>query len=339
VHSPATALLTTDIQPATLIELEEAARLVGRLDGRISGTSVRQAWTIRASWAGYAEALRLQGAEIDDIDIFAWSCGVALPRRPRRTSHLDELSGFTLWRERLANRRPGAWRDALPFTPSIAMDQPVLLRALGVVRHYAIACPGLDPWLLLPIALRELGASETMLPCIVAGAKAYRDPRRLSQESLRASLRSLSTRARAGLALLDGVERDHRHATATILAERRPGALRPLAALSLFRPLLSPMAVASALALSLSGAGKLLDRAAGLGLLREISGRTSWKTYLAPDLAIAFGFASPERGRPRIEPPRDATAPDLAAVLAAFDRDMAAFDARFGTSGTADAAD
>lgn len=326
--------LSPDLAPETLIALEDAVRLVARLDGRISGSFMRQPWMLRAAWSGYAEALRLQGAEIDYIDIFSWGCGVPLPHRPRRTSHLDDMADFAGWVARISQRQPGAWRDALPFAPAPAPDLPLVLRALDVMRHYARIERGAAPWLLLPVALRQLGASETVLPCLVAGAKSFRARPALAPESLRSALRGLATAARRGIALLDGLERDDRHAARALLAERRAGSLTPLVALTRVRPMLSPALVAERLALSLSGAGKLLDRAASLGLVREISGRATWKTYLTPDLATLFSYAPAPRGRPPIAP---APMPDdagMAALLAAFDRDMAQFDARFGTSGT-----
>lgn len=331
VSSP---LSFADAQPSTLVAFEEATRLIARLDGRISGSFVRQPWAVRAGWSGFAAALRLQGGEVDDIDIFSWGCGVPIPHRPRRTSHLDDHDAFGEWACGLARTKGGAWRDALPFTPAIATDQPILIRALDVVREYALHSAAADPWLLLPILLRQFGATEVLLPCLVAGAKLFRDRRRVPQDVIRAALRMLSAQARQGLLLLDGLERGHRRAARTLLGERRPGALRPLAALSMVRPVLTPVSVAADLGLSLSGAGKLLDRAAGLELLCEISGRATWKTYLAPDLAMLLGFVSPPRGRPRAEPAFPTSDAEMAAMLAAFDRDMAAFDARFGISGT-----
>lgn len=60
-----------------------------------------------------------------------------------------------------------------------------------------------------------------------------------------------------------------------MLDEHRPDALIPLMALSLVRPALTPTSVADLLGLILSGSGKLLDRAAGLGLLKEVTGRST----------------------------------------------------------------
>ena len=307
-------------------QLEEAAILIARLDGRISASPVARAWRLRAAWSGYARAMRLQGAEIDDIDVFSWACAVPLPDRPRRPSHLDEYEGFAPWWQALEDGTASGWRDALPFTPAIARDMPLLLRALDVTRQHALRDGGAAPWLALPAALRGLGLSDAVLPCLAGGAKAFRFRAVLPEETLRATLRALAGAARDGLGLLDGLEADHRRAARAVLAERRPGALVPLAALAFAHPLLSPTTVADRLGLTLSGAGKLLERAAGLGLLHEISGRATWKAYCAPDLAIVFGLRAAPRGRPMRDTPLAPLDGDLAAILAAFDAEMAALD-------------
>ena len=83
------------------------------------------------------------------------------------------------------------------------------------------------------------------------------------------------------------------------------------------------------LGLSVSGAGKLLARAGADGLLVEISGRQAWRAYIAPDLAVAFGYATRPIGRPPSLPGPGSLDP----VLARFDADMAAFDARLSSLG------
>ncbi len=61
--------------------LERASLAIGRLDARVCATFTRTAWIERASWIGFAEARRGQGAEIDDIDVFGLSAGANLPQR------------------------------------------------------------------------------------------------------------------------------------------------------------------------------------------------------------------------------------------------------------------
>ena len=95
-------------------------------------------------------------------------------------------------------------------------------------------------------------------------------------------------------------------------------------------PLQTPEAVSRRLRLTLSGAGKLLQRAAELGLVHEISRRRSWRVYMTPDLAQALGFVRPARGRPPLLPVPAADGLDK--LLDDFDREMSAWEAQFGAS-------
>jgi hypothetical protein len=315
------------------VDMEDSANAIARLDGRISASPVADAWRLRAAWNGYAQALRLQGVEIDEIDVFAWGCRIPLPHRPRRTSHLEEFDAFGPWVSTFNQGTRGAWRDALPFSPVVQTDWPVILRALDLTRQYSLQVGSAEPWLALPSFLRHLGFKDNLLPCLTGGAKMFRLRRTPTYDAVRASVRALGSSARAGIDSLNGMERHYRDARRILLTERRPGALVPLMALSLVQPALTPTSVAELLDLSLSGSGKLLERAASLGLVHEITGRSTWKTYLVPDLAIAFGFAPARRGRPATTespPPFDKS---LAAVLASFDQEMEAFAARFGVAG------
>src|SRR3546814_3925446 len=70
----------------------------------------------------------------------------------------------------------------------------------------------------------------------------------------------------------------------------------------LFVPVVSPRMLARRLDVTISGAGKLLSRAAELDLLVEVSGRQAWRTYMTRDLAIAFGFGVRPVGRPPAPP-------------------------------------
>jgi hypothetical protein len=149
-------------------------------------------------------------------------------------------------------------------------------------------------------------------------------------DAVRASVRALGSSAKAGIDSLNGIERHYSEARRIVLAERRPGALVPLMALSLVQPALTPTSVAELLNLSLSGSGKLLDRAASLGLVHEVTGRSTWKTYLVPDIAITFGFTPARRGRPAKTEPLPPFDKSLAAVLTSFDKEMEVFAAKFG---------
>ncbi|MGQ7409859.1 hypothetical protein ACTGWG_12475, partial [Streptococcus suis] len=77
---------------------------------------------------------------------------------------------------------------------------------------------------------------------------------------------------------------------------------------------------------SVAGASKLLERGVAAGLLVEVTRRRTWRIFLAGDLAIAFGYASPKRGRPKAEPPPLPADRSLSAVFDSFDEEMAEID-------------
>lgn len=259
--------------------------------------------------------------------------------RPRCATHLDPFVAFSPWDKSLRDQDRLAWRDGLPTAvdePPDAAEHPPLVRAIERVRQFARANASIAPWLGLPFALRDLGLSASPLPCLTGGARALRIKAKPNEAEWLAVLRDLRGAADAGLARLDDLERHYRDAGRAIVAEFRPGTLPRLLALSQHRPLLSPQGVADRLRLSVAGASKLLDRATALGLLVEVTRRRSWRQFLTPDLAIAFGYARPRRGRPAKEPPPLAASRDLTAVFDAFDQEMAALDPLLG-NGTATA--
>lgn len=261
-------------------------------------------WRHRAAWAGFTAVRRAQGAEIDEIDIFALDCGASLPQRRPIAFADDELDALRAWQADLAKRQAPHWRELVPVTldlPADWGDRPALLRALELTARHARADRGAGPWLGMPALLKALGVSRTPLPCLVAADKALR------------------------LARLDGIEAERLTAAGVVARALRPGKLVALVALSQRQPLLTPLGIARMLDLTLSGAGKLLARAAGEGLVVEISGRQAWRAYIAPDLAIAYGFRRRPVGRPTLPV---ALAP-LDATLARFDAEMAAFAERF----------
>jgi hypothetical protein len=302
---------------------------ISRLDARFSVSSVASAWRRRGAWAGYARALQLQSAEIDEIDVFSWCCGLQIPGRTRRATTIDLFDRFDAWTAALTDRNPHAWRDALPTAvgePQAATEHPSFIRALDQVRQLARIDGTVLPWLGLPFALRDIGVTANPLPCLAGGAKAFRLKRKPSDADWLATVRVIEAAARAGLQRLDDLERFHRDAQRTIVAEFRPGALPKLLALAIHQPLLSPQAVGEQLGITVTGASKLLGRAVGAGLLVSITQRRSWQLFLPPDLAIEFGYAAAKRGRPAQEPPPLPASRALADIFADFDEQMADID-------------
>lgn len=95
--------------------------------------------------------------------------------------------------------------------------------------------------------------------------------------------------------------------------------------LTLALPSVAVRRVVADLDITLSGAGKLLARAANLGLLVEIGARRSWRTYVTADVAVTLGVKPPDRGRPRTLSPTPRSTAD---ILERFDAEMAAIDVR-----------
>ncbi len=332
------ALSSLTLTPQLVGSLATTATSIGRLDARISASLVAAPWRLRSAWTGYSRALQLQGIEIDEIDVFSWGCDLPLPDRPRRSTAIGEFDEFPGWWKTLHAPPATNWRDRLPFSPVQPADAgtwPALLRAVDILRQAARQDRTIGAWLRLPELLKGFGATKTPLPCLVDGAKAFRLRATPTHDDWRAILRALGKAAEIGLERLQTMEVHHRRAAATIVAERRPSALPRLMALAAFQPLLSPQSVAVQLDLSLPGAGKLLSRAAELGMLVEVSGRRAWRRYLVPDLAVTFGFMRAPQGRPRKPPAASLLDRDISDIFSAFDEEMRLLDIKLGGLGIA----
>lgn len=313
--------------------LADASAAIGRLDARISAAPFALAWCLRASWMGYATALRLQKFEIDEIDIIARECGLQLAGRPRLETAGDPFSAIEPWRARLAESEGRHWREDLPFTfdpPPGWEEAPALARALALLYCWARADATIAPWLAFPVVLRRMGLTQRALPCLVTGDPGQRLALDARPALLKRLLKQLRRSAEDGLTRLERLEDAVRRAAATIGAQHRPGKLAELGRLALTHPCLAARSLAPRLDLTVSGAGKLLERATRLGLLVEISGRGTWRSYVTPDIAFSLGLVAPMRGRPRLMP---APSPALDSVLAVFDAEMAEFEARMARVG------
>lgn len=313
--------------------LADASAAIARLDARICASSMAPAWTLRASWTGYAAALRLQAVEIDEIDIIAQECDLHIPGRPRLETVGDPFSAIEPWRARLTESEGRHWREDLPFSfdpPAGWDDAPALIRALTLLDTWARHDRTMAPWLAFPVVLRRMGLTQRALPCLVTSDPGQRfalDPR---PALLKRLLKQLARSAEKGLTRLERLESAAQRAAATIGAQHRPGKLADLGRIALTRPCLAARALAPMFDLTVSGAGKLLERATRLGLLVEISGRETWRSYVTPDVAVSLGLVAPARGRPRLMP---APSPKLDSVLAAFDAEMAELEARIARLG------
>lgn len=304
----------------------EAMSAIGRLDARISASPVAEAWRSRSSWYGYATALRLQRYEIDEIDVFSNTMGFPIPGRKSVATAQGPFEAYPNWLLSLQQRNPRHWREDLPFNfdpPHSWSEAPPPIRALTLLDVWSRKDETLNVWLAFPHLLARMGLTETPLPCLVVGDPALRTLYGPRERQLKRLLTALRNSAAEGLLRFERLEKWRLSLAAALADERRPGLLPELGRLVLVRPLISARSVSDAFEITLSGAGKLLARAASKHLLVEVSGRTSWRLYVTPDVGIAFGMVAPPRGRPP-SPPRPSK--QLDAVLEEFDREMAAID-------------
>lgn len=332
--------LTTVAWTASLADdLAQASAVLARLDARVSASSLRAGWILRASWAGYAAALRLQQSPVEEIDIIAERCGLRLPGRALIRTDDEPFAAYEPWLGALAEPTDGPrarhWSDGLPFTfdsPDGWREAPALVRALHLLDASARADRTIAPWLAFPLILRRIGLTRTALPCMALGEPSQRfasDPRPVL---LRRLLKALRRQAEDGLERLERLEASARRTALAVAAEHRPGKLADLARIALARPCLAARSLAPLVGVTVSGAGKLLERATALGVMAEISGRGSWRTYVTPDVAQALGLRSADRGRP---PSVSTSVPEIADILAGFDSEMAEIEERLRKLGIA----
>jgi hypothetical protein len=72
-----------DYTPELVSSLLSASSAIGALDARVSASPMAAAWKRRASWTGYAAALRLQNEPFEEIDVIAHLCNITLPAREK----------------------------------------------------------------------------------------------------------------------------------------------------------------------------------------------------------------------------------------------------------------
>jgi hypothetical protein len=302
-----TPVLAPPYSGATSQAIVRASAAIAALDTALFRHPCAAPWMLRASWSGYAQSLKLGDAEIDEIDVISKLTSVSIAGRRPPSSILVDYVGYRPWVERLSANTSDHWNIALPFTvvPDFG-DWPPLCAAVEVLHQWAKADSSTDPWLGLPELLYGMRLSARPLPCLVVGDRGLRQPGNAqpAAAALRI-LRGLTAAAEDGLKRLRWLEDDRARAIAAITNEHRPGMLSDMIALMMTAPVMSPDALvrliptaAGGRTISLSGAGKLLSRAAELGLVREVSGRSrGWRIYVLPDVAVSLGFAA-KRGRP-----------------------------------------
>ena len=304
----------------------EAMAAISALYARISASSVAQPWRNRMIWKGYSTALQLQRYEIDEIDVFSQTTGVPIAGRTSVATAGRPFDAFGEWKLSFDRATVRHWREGLPFSfdpPDTWSAAPLLIRALTLLDIWSRQDPSPRPWLCFPQLLASMNVAASALPCLVIGDLSLRTLHGPRERQLKRLLKALRSSAADGLERLDRLEGWRLNFATALAEERRPGLLRDLGILVLSQPLVTARLIADTFDITLSGAGKLLARAASHRLLVEVSGRNSWRLYVAPDVGIALGLISTPRGRPP-SPPRRTEKLDL--VLADFDREMEEID-------------
>jgi hypothetical protein len=238
--------------------------------------------------------------------------------------HSEVFAEHAQWSEIVLRDAPRAQLRGDGEGALLAVDVPPLLRALASVDLAARSDITVHPWLTLPSILRELRVTSDTLPCLVVGDHGQRFAREPRIVILRRLLSLLKARAEEGVERLNALERSRLLFVDAMRDVQRPGALPKLSALLSHEPAITPIKASRRLGMSRAGAGKLLGRAAQLGLVRELSGRDTWKVFLARDVVESIGLEPAELGRPKKIDPYDN---DLAPALTAFDQEMAEIDA------------
>jgi hypothetical protein len=335
MHAPPPPFTTVHWDATLADALANASAALARLDARVCASSLRASWKMRASWNGYATALNLQQSPLEEIDIIAECCGLRLPARPVPRTEDEPFAAYEPWLARLNEPDGRHWAEDLDLTfeaPIGWRDATGLIRALTLLDMMARTDRSGAAWLAFPTLLRRMGLTRVALPCMVIGDASQRTLRDARPVLLKRLLKQITRTAEGGLDRLDALELHTRRAASAIAGEHRPGKLTNLALIALSRPCLAARSAASLLGITISGAGKLLERASALGILSEISGRGSWRTYVAADVAIALGQRPVDRGR---RPSMGRNAPEVTDILGAFEREMAEIDARLDRLGIA----
>jgi hypothetical protein len=257
-----------DWTPDLAAVLADAVAALNRLDARIAVSSFASAWKLRASWTGYAAALRLQQAPLEEIDIIAEYCGLRVPGRSVPATAGRPYEAYPAWLEQIAQGAGYHWREDLPFTFAIpeGWDQaPTIARAFAVLDGWARADAGIVPRLGFPILLRRMGITACSLPCLVVGDAGLRTGRPARPVLLRRLLQQVRRSAEDGLSRLDGFEKATQHGAAVIAREHRPGNLLALGRLTLAHPCLAARSLAPLLGITVRGRASCSNAPHGSG--------------------------------------------------------------------------
>jgi hypothetical protein len=273
-----------------LFAIEAVCVAIGEINGRYINSLCKKPWLYRVAWSGYAQALQLTGVETDSDDIFRQSLEPNLMGKGPKVGF-----EYQQWWSALRDRQTTNWWDkASVGRPELTatgsrLQQLLLWYAKAGMTDQLKAC------LSWPFALVRFKLSAVPLPCLVTG---HAFPAPLTPYKALIMLKRLHRQAHEGLRLLDQLEAAHSAFASRLVTVRKPKQLIRLSALSMAMPVLEPVLVARRFDLSLAAAGRLLRHAEELNLVVEVTGRGTWKRYVAIDIARELDIRPRSAGRP-----------------------------------------
>lgn len=279
-----------DTSPEILSAIESVCFIIGEVNGRYINSLCKKSWLYRAAWSGFAQALQLTGVETDSEDIFRQSLEPTLIGKRAKAG-----SNYQQWWSAMRDRKTVSWWD----DGSIVRPEMTITgsRWQQLFRWYLEAGvqDQLRACLSWPFALVRLKLSTIPLPCLVTG---HAFPAPLTPYKALIMLKRLHRQAEEGLRLLDQLEAAQRAFASRLVSVRKPKQLIRLSALLMAMPVLEPVIVARRFSLSLAAAGRLLRHAEELNLVAEVTGRGTWKRYVAIDIARELDIRPRTAGRP-----------------------------------------
>lgn len=294
------SLLNVEWKAELASHLADCIGAISRLDARVSASCLKKSWLKRSSYRGFAAALRAQHIELEEIDVFNADFGIASDRYIDRRD-LDIVGSLPKWQTELDARSHSHWNENLPFSfdpPPNWDTAPQLLRALEVNAFWSRHDHSIDCWLGMPRLLHSMNITSSPLPCLAGGDPAFRFMPHNAEANLRRSLKRLTRAAQDGSQLLDGLERLVSDMTRSLSSELRRNSLKTLCIMILDRPVITPVSFARSTGLSTSGSGKLMKRAVELRIISPIKSASSWKMYIARDIATRLNIIKARAGRP-----------------------------------------
>lgn len=265
--------------------IEDALLWVGRLDERLRGDPLFPAWQRRNAVTAATRMVETDGRKVQADRLAALLAGLPLRHLADEGAERDALH--------LLERISIAYRgdidpdvgDALEYMQENRGRRTRLEDAVGGMLNYVRVGGSREAArLALPILLCDRGIVRAgYLPALSAtGAFSAAD----GDDAVDVGIRDLGRSAVRAIDDFIELKRQWRSWRARVSHKRGHSRMPALVDLIAARQAVTPTLVAAALGLSLAGAGRMLDEAAELGIVRNITRRQTWRVYVAQDLRV-----------------------------------------------------